>query len=61
MPDLRLTFHGAAGEVTGSMHLLEAAGARILLDAGMFQGRRAESRARNATLPFDPRVIDAVV
>ncbi len=61
MPDLRLTFHGAAGEVTGSMHLLEAAGARILLDAGMFQGRRSETRARNATLPFDPRVIDAVV
>jgi len=61
MPDLRLTFHGAAGEVTGSMHLLEAAGARILLDAGMFQGRRAESRLKNATLPFDARVIDAVV
>ncbi len=61
MPDLRLTFHGAAGEVTGSMHLLEAAGARILLDAGLFQGRRAETRVKNATLPVDARRIDAVV
>jgi len=61
MSDLRLTFHGAAGEVTGSMHLLEAAGARTLLDAGLFQGRRAETRIKNATLPVDARRIDAVV
>ncbi len=58
---LRLTFYGAAGEVTGSMHLLEAAGARVLFDAGLFQGRRAEAHAKNATLPFDPRRIDAVL
>jgi len=58
---LRLTFYGAAGEVTGSMHLLEAAGARVLFDAGLFQGRRAETRARNASLAFDPRRIDAVI
>lgn len=57
----RLTFWGAAGQVTGSMHLLEAAGARILLDAGLFQGHRAEARALNAELPLDPRRIDAVV
>lgn len=56
-----LTFHGAAGRVTGSMHLLEAAGARILLDGGLFQGRRAESNALNAKLPFDPRRLDAVI
>jgi metallo-beta-lactamase family protein len=43
------------------MHLLEAAGARVLLDAGLFQGRRAETRALNARLPFDARRIDAVV
>jgi metallo-beta-lactamase family protein len=43
------------------MHLLEAAGARILLDAGLFQGHRAEARALNARLPFDARRIDAVV
>jgi metallo-beta-lactamase family protein len=58
---LRLTFHGAAGQVTGSMHLLEAAGARILLDAGLFQGRRAEAHAQNANLPIDPRRLDAVI
>jgi metallo-beta-lactamase family protein len=57
----RLTFWGGAGQVTGSMHLLEAAGARVLLDAGLFQGRRAETRALNARLPFDARRIDAVV
>ena len=61
MSGVRLTFWGAAGQVTGSMHLLEAAGARILLDAGLFQGRRAETHALNAQLPFDARRVDAVV
>ncbi|MGH7562723.1 MAG: MBL fold metallo-hydrolase RNA specificity domain-containing protein [Gemmatimonadales bacterium] len=62
MSALRLTFWGAAGgQVTGSMHLLEAAGARVLLDAGLFQGHRAESAALNANLPFDARRIDAVI
>lgn len=61
MSGIRLTFWGAAGEVTGSMHLLEAAGARILLDAGLFQGRRAEAAKKNAELPFDPRRIDSIV
>ena len=61
MPELRLTFHGAAGQVTGSMHLLEAAGARVLLDSGLFQGHRDEARKLNATLPFDPRRIDAII
>lgn len=58
---IRLTFHGAAGQVTGSMHLLEAAGARVLLDAGLFQGRRAEAHALNAKLPIDPSRIDAII
>ncbi len=58
---IRLTFHGAAGRVTGSMHLLEAAGARFLLDAGLFQGHRAEARELNARVPFDARRIDGVV
>ena len=56
-----LTFWGAAGRVTGSMHLLEAAGARILLDAGLFQGRRSESQALNAELPLDARRVDGVI
>jgi metallo-beta-lactamase family protein len=61
MSGLRLTFWGAAGQVTGSMHLLEAAGARILLDGGLFQGHRSESHRLNVQLPFDARRVDAVV
>jgi len=61
MAGIRLTFWGAAGQVTGSMHLIEAAGARVLLDAGLFQGRRAATRQLNAALPFDPRRLDAIV
>lgn len=61
MTPIRLTFWGAAGQVTGSMHLLEAAGGRFLLDSGLFQGRRAQTHALNARLPFDPRVVDGVV
>jgi metallo-beta-lactamase family protein len=61
MSATRITFWGAAGQVTGSMHLLEAAGARILLDAGLFQGHRADTHTLNAQLPFDARRIDGVV
>jgi metallo-beta-lactamase family protein len=61
MSGLRPTFWGAAGQVTGSMHLLEAAGARMVLDAGLFQGRRSEAQALNARLPFDARRIENVV
>ena len=57
----RLTFFGAAGQVTGSMHLLEAAGARILLDAGLFQGRRTQTNELNRKLPVDPRIVDAII
>jgi len=58
---IRLTFWGAAGQVTGSMHLLEAAGARVLLDAGLFQGHRVDTRKLNAELPFDARRIDSII
>ncbi|MGH7584542.1 MAG: MBL fold metallo-hydrolase RNA specificity domain-containing protein, partial [Gemmatimonadales bacterium] len=58
---ISLTFWGAAGQVTGSCHLLEWDGRQVLLDCGMFQGNRAEARELNATLRFDPRQIDAVV
>ncbi|MBX3050175.1 MAG: MBL fold metallo-hydrolase [Caldilineaceae bacterium] len=58
---MKLTFHGAAQEVTGSMHLLEVNDQRILLDCGLFQGRRAETYERNLRFPFDPKSIDAVV
>jgi metallo-beta-lactamase family protein len=58
---MRLTFYGAAQEVTGSMHLLEVNGKRILLECGLFQGPRAETYARNLNFPFDPKSIDVVV
>lgn len=58
---MRVHFHGAAGEVTGSMHLVEAAGKRILIDCGLVQGS-PEADARNfAAFPFDPGTLDALV
>ena len=58
---MRITFLGAAREVTGSMHLIEVNGQRLLLECGLYQGRRADTYARNLTFPFDPASIDAVV
>jgi len=58
---MRVTFHGGARTVTGSKHLLEVADRRILLECGIFQGRRAEARKKNREFPFDPRTLDAVV
>lgn len=58
---MRLSFLGAAQEVTGSCCLVEAAGLRFLVDCGMFQGGR-DVRARNlGAWPFDPRTIDFVL
>lgn len=58
---MRMTFIGAAQEVTGSCFLLETDDARFLVDCGMFQGGR-EARARNLKAwPFDPRQIDFVL
>ena len=54
-------FYGATREVTGSMHLVEIDGRTIALDCGMFQGKRAESNAKNHTFPFEPARIDAVL
>ena len=56
-----VTFWGAARTVTGTQHLLEADGNRILLDCGLYQGRRDEARVRNSTFPFDPKSIDGVI
>ena len=58
---MRIRFLGGAGTVTGSMHLIEANGSRVLLDCGLFQGRREESRRRNRELPFDAAGLDAVL
>ncbi len=58
---MRVHFLGAARTVTGSMHLVETDAATVLLDCGLFQGRRRETFDRNRNLPFDPRALDAVV
>ena len=58
---MKIQFCGAVREVTGSKHLLEIGGKKILLDCGFFQGRRKESFAKNSKFPFDAREIDAVI
>src|SRR5438445_266479 len=58
---MKVTFWGAARTVTGSMHHLEIAGKRYLLDCGLYQGRRKEAENRNRDLPSDARSIAAVV
>ena len=56
-----VTFWGAAQTVTGSMHQLTACGRTLLLDCGLFQGRRTDSHRRNKVFPFRPKDIDAVL
>ena len=58
---MNITFYGAVREVTGSMHLLTTEHDRILLDCGMFQGRRKETREKNTVIPFDPRILTNIV
>lgn len=59
MPSIQ--FLGAAGEVTGSCHLLRAGGKKILLDCGMIQGGREEDARNREHFPFDPGDLDAVI
>jgi metallo-beta-lactamase family protein len=58
---MKLSFRGAAGQVTGSMHIVESSGRRLLLDCGMAQGRRKEAERQNREFPFDAGTVDAVV
>lgn len=58
---MRVTFWGAARTVTGSAHLVEHEGGKVLLDCGLFQGRRAEARRLNHSFPVDPAEVDAVL
>lgn len=58
---MKLTFCGAAGEVTGSQHLIETDRLRVLLDCGLFQGRRAEARAKNERFRCQPKRLDGVI
>ncbi|MBP7669321.1 MAG: MBL fold metallo-hydrolase [Candidatus Eisenbacteria bacterium] len=58
---MRIAFWGAVRSVTGSRHLLDIQGRRLLLDCGLFQGHREEAEARNRNLPFQASGIDAVL
>ena len=61
MRAMNITFHGAAGTTTGSQHLIEINGQRVLLDCGLYQGRREDAYDRNKQFPFEPAKVDAVV
>lgn len=58
---MKVRFHGAAAEVTGSCHEVEVAGKRLLLDCGLIQGSRADEARNRDDFGFDPEAIDAVV
>ncbi len=58
---MNVTFYGAVREVTGSMHLLSTEKDRILLDCGMYQGRRKTAAEKNRVLPFDPGILTNIV
>ncbi len=58
---MKLSFHGAAGTVTGSCHLVEAAGRRILIDCGLLQGSRELEHENADPFGFDAAAIDCVL
>lgn len=58
---MKVQFWGAAQTVTGSMHMVHVAGKKILLDCGLYQGKRKIAFEKNRSLPFDPKSVDAVV
>ncbi|MBQ9741615.1 MAG: MBL fold metallo-hydrolase, partial [Kiritimatiellae bacterium] len=58
---MKITFLGAARTTTGSMHLIEACGKRILLDCGLYQGHRKEAFEKNRNLAVDAKTIDFVI
>lgn len=58
---MKIQFLGAAQTVTGSQHLLSVNGNRILLECGLFQGKRRESLERNRNLPFDAASVDTLI
>lgn len=58
---MRITFHGATRQVTGTAHLLEIGSRRILIDCGLFDSERIHPESPNRQLAFDPRELDAVI
>ncbi len=59
--EMRISFHGAAHEVTGSCHLVECCGRKILIDCGMYQGRSELTEDNAGSFGFDPASIDVVL
>ncbi|MEJ2135720.1 MAG: MBL fold metallo-hydrolase, partial [Desulfofustis sp.] len=58
---MQITSHGAAGFVTGSCHLVDAASSRLLIDCGMYQGSKSMNRLNYEPFDFDPKSIDFVI
>ena len=58
---MRLTFHGAVRTVTGSQHLLDVNGCKILLDCGLYQGSRKETYERNQNLAYNAAEVDCLI
>jgi metallo-beta-lactamase family protein len=58
---MEIEFVGAAREVTGSCHIVRANGGTVMLDCGMFQGKRSEAEAKNRRLPLPMGQLDAVI
>ncbi len=58
---MKISFHGAAGEVTGSCHLVETTAGRILLDCGLIQGGKERHERNRAPFEFVAADIDVVV
>ncbi len=58
---MKIRFLGAVREVTGSMHLVDTGTDRVLLDCGLYQGRRKDAEEKNRNLPFDPAGLTNVV
>jgi metallo-beta-lactamase family protein len=58
---MKISFFGAAREVTGSLYMIEVNDRRVLLECGLFQGHRADEYERNLHFPFDPKSIDAMI
>ena len=56
-----ITCYGAVREVTGSMHMISGEEDHILLDCGMFQGRRKEAAEKNRVMPIDPAIVNAII
>ncbi|MBP7248837.1 MAG: MBL fold metallo-hydrolase [Negativicutes bacterium] len=58
---MKLTFFGAARQVTGSSHLIEVDGNKVLIDCGLFQGRKQLEKLNRRKFPFNPADLQAVI